>query len=86
MSYLNKIDVSGCVTIIVLIALYVVSYYVEPFRPEFFEGDPTISRPYHESTVGDAPLYIYSFGSPLVIVILSYLIIPRITKKIKLPV
>lgn len=86
MSCSNKIDIGGCIIIIVLFVIDGIVYFIEPYRPEFFEGDPTISRPYHDSAVGDVTVFIYSLAIPLVIIILSYLIIPRMTDKIKLPV
>lgn len=45
------------ITIIFLLVIDLLSYLIEPYHPEFFEGDPSISRPYHDSTVG----YIYLY-------------------------
>lgn len=86
MSILKKIDFGGIIIIIILAVVDSLCYLIEPFHPEFFEGDPTISRPYHDSTVGDVVLYLYALILPLFVVICLSLIIPRITDKIKMPV
>lgn len=86
MSILKKIDFGGIIIIIILAVVDSLCYLIEPFHPEFFEGDPIISRPYHSSTVSTVQLYIYSVVLPLVLIVCLSLIIPRITDKIKMPV
>lgn len=52
MSFLKDTYLYEWIIILLLIIIDYSTYYVDPYKPEFFEGDPSISKPYHSNTVG----------------------------------
>ena len=53
--------------------MYILRYYIEPFKSGYYCDDLSINVKYHDSTIDDLGLFTYSLGMPLILIIVTEL-------------